>query len=368
MEPIQMVDLKSQYIEIKEDIDRAIQEVLDASKFINGPVVSEFASELAAWNNTESVIPCANGTDGLQIAMMALGIKPGDEVIVPAFTYIATVEVIALLRLKPVFVDVEYDTFNIDTSKVNEAITERTRLIVPVHLYGQCANMEEIKKMAKKHDLFVIEDLAQALGATFDGIKAGNLSDIGVTSFFPSKNLGCYGDGGAILTNNQGLAERIRMIANHGQQKKYYHDIIGMNSRLDSIQAAVLKQKLKRLRQYELSRNEVATYYDEALGELPFLKIPARSSRSSHVFHQYTLKVEDKKRDLLKEYLRKKGIPSMIYYPLPVPDQKAYRQFGSTNYPISKRLSEVVISLPVHTHLNSGQLSYICDAIKKFQS
>ena len=361
-----MVDLHSQHLDIKDQIDSAIQEVIQNTSFINGPSVKEFGQELSVWNNTKHVIPCANGTDGLQIAIMALSLERGDEIVVPAFTYIATVEVIALLGLKPIFVDVDYNTFNIDIEKLRESISDKTKLIIPVHLYGQCANMEDVNILAKEFGLFVIEDLAQALGARFDGTKTGNLGDIGVTSFFPSKNLGCYGDGGAIMTNNDELAEQIRMIANHGQKSKYYHEIVGVNSRLDSIQAAVLSEKLKKLDEYESSRNHAADFYDKELSDVPFLEIPYRYERSSHVFHQYTLKVKEG-RDELGVYLKEKGIPTMVYYPLPIPEQNAYKHFESSDYEVSRALSREVISLPIHTHITADQMSYICTAIKNFQ-
>lgn len=367
MKTIHMVDLGSQYMDIKNDVDVAIQKVIDSAKFINGPIVKEFEANLANWNSTKHVIACGNGTDALQISMMALGLKPGDEVIVPAFTYIATAETMVLLGLKPIFVDVEYDSFNLDCEKVKEAITDRTRLIVPVHLYGQCSNMEEINAIAKENNLFVVEDLAQALGSTYNGVKVGNLSDIGVTSFFPSKNLGCYGDGGALLTNDDALAEKIRMIANHGQVKKYYHSIVGVNSRLDSIQAAILNEKLKHLNQYQQSRQEVASYYDKQLQDLDYIQVPSRTANSTHVFHQYTLKVADGKRDALAAHLKENGIPSMIYYPLPIPEQEAYISYKMHDYQVSTRLCEEVLSLPIHTHMPDDHLSYITDVIKKFE-
>jgi dTDP-4-amino-4,6-dideoxygalactose transaminase len=297
---------------------------------------------------------------------LALGLKVGDEVIVPAFTYIATVEVIALLGLKPVFVDVDYNDFNIDVNRIEEVITEKTKAIVPVHLYGQCANMHEIDLIAKKYNLFLIEDLAQAIGAKIGDQKAGNFSDLGVTSFFPSKNLGCYGDGGAIFTNDEDLADKCRMIVNHGQSKKYYHDMVGVNSRLDTIQAAVLQEKLKMLDQYIQRRNEAASRYDELLKNVEAISTPVRNGYSSHVFHQYTLKVHNGNRDELKQFLSERNIPSMIYYPLAIPQQKAYSNYAAGEIKTSLQLTKEVISLPMHTHLTEDQLTYICDSIKEY--
>lgn len=366
MKPIQMVDLKSQYNEIKQEVDQAIQSVIDDARFINGPKVNDFASQLAQWNDTKFVIPCANGTDGLQIAMMALGLKPGDEVIVPAFTYVATVEVIALLGLKPVFVDVDAANFNIDIESLKSAISKKSRAIVPVHLYGQCADMNPINEIAKENNLYVIEDLAQAIGSEYKGAKAGNFGHIGVTSFFPSKNLGCYGDGGALFTNDESLASKIKMIANHGQSRKYYHDSVGVNSRLDTIQAAILGEKLKKLDNYILKRQEAAAIYDSLLSEVPEgVTIPARVNYSTHVFHQYTLKVVND-RDGLKEFLAKEGIPSMIYYPLPIPKQKAYSKYTSEKHEVSERLCDQVLSLPIHTHMRKDEQVFICETVKAF--
>lgn len=366
MKKIQMVDLYSQYLEVKQDIDMAIGSVIENSAFINGPSVKEFAANLGVWNRSQYVIPCANGTDGLQIAMMALDINPGDEVIVPAFTYIATVEVIALLGLTPVFVDVDPKTFNIDIIRVREAFTSKTKAIVPVHLYGQCVDMDPLIELAKERGVYLIEDLAQAIGSEYKGRKAGNFGQIGVTSFFPSKNLGCYGDGGALITNDEKIADKIRMIANHGQSRKYYHDSIGVNSRLDTMQAAVLTVKLKMLDDYISSRQKSAFLYDSMLAELSeFIEIPYRDENSTHVFHQYTLKVKDS-RDELKEYLMARNIPSMIYYPLPIPKQKAYRNYTSKEFPVSNNLCTKVLSLPMHTHLAEEQQRYICNTIKDF--
>jgi UDP-2-acetamido-2-deoxy-ribo-hexuluronate aminotransferase len=373
MEKIRMADLHRQYLRIKDEIDHAIQEVLDSTAFIQGPQVKQFADALGKFLNSEAVIPCANGTDALQIAMMALGCKPGDEIILPVHTYVATAEVIALLGLKPVFVDVNRLDFNIDVSQIEEKITRKTFAIVPVHLYGQCADMESILSIATKHNIYVIEDAAQALGAVYtfsDGrkLKAGTMGAIGCTSFFPSKNLGCFGDGGAIFTQDKLLAEKIKMIANHGQRIKYHHDRIGVNSRLDTLQAAILNVKLKYLNEYEAKRRKAADFYDKELSSVDFLETPFRSSNSTHVFHQYTLKTNGIDRDKFKAYLEERTIPTMIYYPVPLHLQKAY---ASSDYPvrtfkITEELSETVISLPIHTEMTEDQLSYICDSIKEF--
>jgi dTDP-4-amino-4,6-dideoxygalactose transaminase len=368
-----MVDLHTQYLRIKTEIDAAMQEVLNSTAFIQGSQVSKFAESLGKYIGSASVIPCANGTDALQIAMMALGCKPGDEVILPVHTYVATAEVIALLGLVPVFAEVDERTFNIDVNQIEKKITSRTFAIVPVHLYGQCADMEPILAIARKYNLYVIEDAAQALGAVYtfkDGRKkrAGTMSTIGCTSFFPSKNLGCFGDGGALFTQDAELADKIKMIANHGQRIKYHHDIIGVNSRLDTLQAAILNVKLKYLDEYETRRNEVAEFYDRELSSLPFLELPFRSPNSTHVFHQYTVKTKGIDRDKFKTYLESKGIPSMIYYPVPLYLQKAYRseQYPVGSFPITEKLSQTVISLPIHTEMNVRQLSYICEMIKAF--
>ena len=373
MEKIHLVDLHSQYLRIKIEIDTAIQEVVDSTAFIHGPQVGKFADALAKYLNSKAVIPCANGTDALQIAMMALGCKPGDEVILPVHTYIATAEVIALLGLTPVFVEVDEKTFNIDVNLIESKITSKTFAIVPVHLYGQCADMETILKIAQKRNLHVIEDAAQALGAEYtfsDGrkMRAGTMGTIGCTSFFPSKNLGCFGDGGAIFTQDSSLAEKIKMIANHGQKIKYHHDSIGVNSRLDTLQAAILYVKLKCLDEYEKLRNEVATFYDQELSSVPFLEIPFRSPNSTHVFHQYTIMTKGINRDEFKSYLENKGIPSMIYYPVPLHLQKAYRkpEYPEGSFKITERLSKTVLSLPIHTEMKPDQLSYICETIKAF--
>jgi len=368
-----MVDLRTQYLRIKPEIDEAIEDVLTSAAFIQGKEVAQFGEALGKYLGIENVIPCGNGTDALQIAFMALEFKAGDEVILPVHTYVATAEVLALLGLKPVFVDVDENSFNIDVSQIEGKITERTVAIVPVHLYGQCANMEPILRMASQHNLYVIEDAAQALGAeyTFSGgskIRAGGMGTLGATSFFPSKNLGCYGDGGAIFTKDPVLAEKVKMIANHGQRKKYHHDIVGVNSRLDTIQAAILMVKLKYLDEYARKRNEVATFYDSALSTINEIEIPFRSSNSTHVYHQYTLKLRGISRNDFKDYLTKKGVPSMVYYPVPLHMQKAYFQpeFGRGAFPVTEKLSETVISLPIHTEMSSEQLEFIVTTIKEY--
>lgn len=368
-----MVDLQSQYRKIKAEIDTAIIDVIEKANFINGPDVSEFRSDLEKYLNVKHVIPCANGTDALQIALMALGLKPGDEVITPSFTYIATTEVIALLHLVPVFVDVLPDTFCIDPSKIEEVITPKTKAIVPVHLYGQCADMDAILAITKKHQLAVIEDTAQAIGATYthkDGSisKAGTMGDIGCTSFFPSKNLGCYGDGGAMYTNDAHLGARLKMIANHGQVIKYNHEVVGCNSRLDTIQAAILKIKLKDLDNYCSARQKVAAYYDSAFALVKQIKIPARNPKSSHVFHQYTVKLEGVDRAALVDYLSEHGIPSMIYYPLPAHKQGMFKSFGKDNQylPVTNLLTNQVLSFPIHTEMEEEQLAYITKHIIHF--
>lgn len=368
-----MVDLQSQYKKIKTEIDAAIIDVIEQANFINGPQVGEFRSDLEKYLHVKHVIPCANGTDALQIALMALGLQPGDEVITPSFTYIATTEVIALLHLVPVFVDVLPDTFCIDPSKIEEAITPKTKAIVPVHLYGQCADMDAILEIAKKHQLAVVEDTAQAIGAEYthrDGSvsKAGTMGDIGCTSFFPSKNLGCYGDGGAMYTNDAHLAAALKKIANHGQVIKYHHEVVGCNSRLDTIQAAILKIKLKDLDSYCAARQKVAAYYDAAFSSLKQLVIPARNPSSTHVFHQYTVKLEGVDRDALITYLSEHGIPSMVYYPLPAHKQGMFKAFGKENQdlPVTNALTNQVISFPIHTEMDEEQLAYITNHIIHF--
>jgi UDP-2-acetamido-2-deoxy-ribo-hexuluronate aminotransferase len=370
---IQMVDLKSQYMKIKPQVDKAINDVLSSTQFINGEHVKSFQNELAAYLGVKHVITCANGTDALQISMMALGLKPGDEIITPSFTYIATTEVIGLLGLKPVFVDCDPEIFNISVEEVEKVITEKTKAIVPVHLFGQSSDMKSIMNLAKKHDLFVIEDNAQAIGSDYLGFnkpqKTGTIGNIGCTSFFPSKNLGCFGDGGAMMTNDDELAEKIRMIANHGQSKRYYHDIIGCNSRLDNIQAAVLRIKLKKLDQYILNRQKAANYYDKNLKDLDQLKIPSRNIDSNHVFHQYTIKLDDNiVRDDLIQYLAKKNIPAMVYYPVPAHLQKMFSKIPNTygDMKVTNWLSSRVFSLPMHTELSTLQQDYIIENISNF--
>ncbi len=365
---IQMVDLKSQYEKIKTEVDAGIEEVISNTAFINGPAVKEFQSDLENYLQVKHVIPCANGTDALQIAMMALDLKPGDEVITASFTYVATAEVIGLLGLTPVLVDVYEDTFDINIEAIEKAITPKTKAIVPVHLFGQCADMERIMALAKKHNLFVIEDVAQAIGADYtfsDGkkVKAGTIGTIGCTSFFPSKNLGCYGDGGAIYTNDDVLAKKLRMIAHHGQSVQYVHDVLGVNSRLDTIQAAVLKVKLKHLDEYAAARNKAADYYDNAFAKHPKLKTPVRAKNSTHVFHQYTLRLVGVDRKLLREQLAERGIPAMIYYPIPLHEQNAYKsdRFKKEDFPITEKLCATVLSLPMHTEMDEEMLIYITD-------
>ena len=375
MTDIQMVDLKGQYLKIKDEVDAAIQYCIDTTAFINGPQVNEFKQSLAKYLGVKNLIPCANGTDALQIALMALELEVGDEVIVPSFTYVATTEVIALLGLVPVMVDVDPQTFNITAALIKSAITEKTRAIVPVHLFGQCANMEEIMQVATEYHLYVIEDNAQAIGADytfFDGkvAKAGTIGHIGTTSFFPSKNLGCYGDGGAICTNDDELGTKIQMMANHGQVKKYVHKYIGVNSRLDTLQAGILSVKLKYLDQYSTSRGTVAAYYDEALVNLSGIQTPVRNPQSTHVFHQYTILVKDGKRDELKKYLESKGVPAMIYYPIPLNEQEAFKMISKVigKLPVSTHLCKSVLSLPIHTEMDQDMQNYIIATIKDFYS
>ena len=373
MKKIQMVDLVSQLEKIKPSVEAVINEVLSTAQFINGPEVKSFQSELQDYLGVKHVIPCANGTDALQISLMALGLKPGDEVITPSFTYIATTEVIALLGLKPVFVEVDRDSFCMDPESIEKAITEKTKAIVPVHLYGQACNMNEIMSIARKHSLKVIEDNAQAIGSDYnlsDGsnVKTGTIGDIGCTSFFPSKNLGCFGDGGAICTNNDELAGIMRMIANHGQSKRYHHDIVGCNSRLDNLQAGILRIKLRELDSYIDSRREAAAYYDTFFSHIEGIKVPVRSTDSRHVFHQYTLTLEGIDRDGLHGFLAERDIPSMIYYPIPAHRQKMFASFGSENseLPITDWLTERVISLPIHTELEEEQLKFITTSVMEF--
>jgi len=368
-----MVDLKSQYEKIKTEIDSAITNVIESAAFINGPEVKNFQHDMEKYLGVKHVIPCANGTDALQVSMMALSLKPGDEVIAPSFTFVSTAEVIALLGLTPVLVDVNPDTFNIDPEAIKKAITPKTKAIVPVHLFGQCADMDAIMDIASKYNLFVIEDACQAIGADFtmkNGAKkkAGTIGHVGCTSFFPSKNLGCYGDGGAIFTNDDALAEKLRVVVNHGMKVRYYHDLIGVNSRLDSIQAAILKIKLKRLDKYADARNNAASYYDKAFKGNPKLKTPVRFAKSKHVFHQYTLVTNGFDRAKLQEHLQGKGIPAMIYYPVPMHMQKAYQdtRYKQGDFPVTEALAKTVISLPMHTELDEEQLKYITDSVLEF--
>jgi len=372
-----MVDLQSQYARIKQEIDAGIQEVIDSAAFIKGPKVSAFQEHLEAYTGAKHVIPVGNGTDALQIALMGLGLKPGDEVITPTFTFIATAEVVALLGLTPVVVDVDWETMNMDVASVRRAITPRTKAIVPVHLFGQCADMEAIMRLAKEHDLYVVEDACQAIGAQYtfsngETKQAGTIGHIGCTSFFPSKNLGCYGDGGAIFTNDDALADKMRAIANHGCRIRYHHDEVGVNSRLDSIQAAVLDAKLPHLNEYIAARQKAAAYYDEVFGNPQSaisskLLIPGRQPHSTHVFHQYTLRVVGADRDKLREGLAEHGIPAMIYYPVPLHQQKAYidPRYKDGDFPVAERLAACVLSLPMHTELDNEQLEYITTICKQ---
>ena len=372
---IQMVDLKKQYLKIKEEVDAAVINVMTNANFINGQEVKNFQNNLEKFLNVKHVIPCANGTDALQIAMMGLGLKPGDEVITASFTYVATAEVIALLGLVPVLVEAKELDFTIDPKEIEKAITPKTKAIVPVHLFGQGADMNSIMEIAKKHSLFVIEDTAQALGATFEMpngeiASLGTIGDIGCTSFFPSKNLGCYGDGGALFTNNDELAANLRMIANHGQKVRYYHDVIGVNSRLDTMQAAILDIKLKHLNGYAKARQEVADYYDKSFEGIEEVMTPKRIPTGTHVFHQYTLRVFGGKRDALRTFLEENGVPSMIYYPLPLHFQKAFsnERYPEGSMPISEKLSSEVLSLPIHTEMTLEELEFIVGKVKLFFS
>ncbi len=373
MKKIHMVDLKGQYEKIQKEIDTSVLEVIRSTQYINGPEVKNFQKDLETYLDVEHVIPCANGTDALQVALMGLGLKPGEEVITTSFTFVATVEVIALLGLTPVLVDVLPNTFNMDPEAFRKAITPKTKAVVPVHLFGQCVDMENILDIAREHELAVVEDNAQAIGSDYlfsDGTrkKSGTMGHIGCTSFFPSKNLGCYGDGGAIFTNDGTLAEKMRFIVNHGMQVRYHHDSIGINSRLDSIQAAILRIKLPRLDEYAAARRQAADYYDKAFVDHPALTIPARSSFSTHVFHQYTLVTEGIDREGLQKHLQEKDIPAMIYYPVPMHMQKAYTdpRYQEGDFPVTEDLSRRVISLPMHTELEEEQLKYITDSVLEF--
>ncbi|MEM0995279.1 MAG: DegT/DnrJ/EryC1/StrS family aminotransferase [Bacteroidota bacterium] len=368
-----MVELHPQYLKIKPEIDQAIAEVVASTRYIGGPKVVAFQKALADYMGVEHVIPCANGTDALQIALMALGLQRGDEVIVPAFTYVATAEVIGLLGLKPIMVDVDPHTFNTTADIIEQAITPNTKAIVPVHLFGQSANMEVIMEVAQKHRVAVVEDNAQATGANYTFSngktqKTGTIGDIGTTSFFPSKNLGCFGDGGAIFTNNDTLAEKMKMVANHGQSRRYYHDEIGVNSRLDALQAAVLSIKLQYLDEYNAARQKVAAQYDKAFSTIKALEIPTRQANTTHIFHQYTLKVKNGKRDELKTYLQEQNIPSMIYYPVPLHHQKAYAHYfdQKKSLPVTEQICQEVISLPIHTEMKAEVQAYIIDKVFSF--
>lgn len=373
MYPIQMVDLQRQYQPIKDKINASLADIMEHASFIGGKYVDNFAKELAAYHGASHAIPCANGTDALQITMMALGLQPGDEVITPSFTYVATTEVIALLRLQPVFVEVDPKTFCLDPDAVRKAITPKTKAIVPVHLYGQAAPMDEILEIAREYDLYVIEDNAQAIGCDYtsgDGkiYKTGTMGTVGCTSFFPSKNLGCYGDGGAIITNDSALAEKLKMVANHGQKVRYYHDMVGCNSRLDAIQAAILSVKLPLLDSYIQARRRAADYYDAAFAQHPKINTPYRAPYSNHVFHQYTLILDGVDRNQLVEYLAEHKIPSMIYYPVPAHRQKMFDSFGGNRFslPVTDWLTERVVSLPIHTELDQEQQDYIIEHVLKF--
>lgn len=373
MKPLSMVDLKSQYQKIKPEIDTAIQNVIDSCQFIKGDEVKLFEKDLAQYLNVNHAITCGNGTDALQIALMALGLKPGDEVITTTFTFIATVEVIALLGLTPVLVDVDNDSFNIDVNQIKQAITAKTKAIIPVHLFGQCANMEQIMEIANEHQLYVVEDTAQALGADYkfsNGTtqKAGTIGTIGCTSFFPSKNLGCYGDGGALFTNDPAIAEQIRCIANHGMKIRYHHDMIGVNSRLDSIQAAILRVKLRMLDSYNQARQTAAKQYNTAFANIMDIITPSTKEFTSHIYHQYTLRIKNGKRDALKKHLDELQIPNMIYYPIPLHKQKAFEPYVSNKqtFCVSDSLCNEVLSLPMHTELDSEQINFITSSIQKF--
>ncbi|MEN9335693.1 MAG: PorR protein involved in biosynthesis of cell surface polysaccharide [Bacteroidota bacterium] len=374
MRKLQMVDLKSQYDKIKDEVNASIQEVLDTTTYINGPLVHQFQADLEAYLGVKHVIPCANGTDALQIAMMGLGLQPGDEVITADFTFAATVEVIALLQLTPVLVDVDLNNMNISLERIRQAITPKTKAIVPVHLFGRAANMDAIMEIANEHNLFVIEDNAQAIGADYtskDGVKrkVGTIGHVGATSFFPSKNLGCYGDGGAIFTNDDALAHTLRGIVNHGMYERYHHDVVGVNSRLDSIQAGVLKAKLPHLDKYNKARQDAARNYSAALGTNPNIWVPTICDACDcHVFHQYVIRILNGKRDALLAHLQGMGIPCAIYYPIPLHRQKAYLdpRYNEADFPVTNQLVDEVIALPMHTELDDEQIKYITDAILAF--
>jgi len=372
MKPIQMVDLVGQYQNIKPEVDAALQRVIDTAAFINGPEVKEFEKELAAYLGVKHVIGCANGTDALQIAMMALGLKPGDEVITCSFTFVATVEVVALLGITPVFADVLPGTFNIDPADIKRKVTPKTKAIVPVHLFGQTADMDAIMAIAKEHGLFVIEDNCQAIGGDYHSAsgnkKSGTMGDIGTTSFFPSKNLGCYGDGGALFTNDDDIAKKLRRVCNHGSDVRYYHEVIGVNSRLDAMQAAILRIKLRHLDAYASARNKAAAHYDQAFAGMPHIITPVRSKDSTHVFHQYTLRVTGGHRDGLKKHLEANGVPAMIYYPVPCHLQNAFKsdRFAPGSLPVTEQLTHEVLSLPMSTELDNEQLAHITAMVKGY--
>ena len=373
MKEIRMVDLKGQYEKIQEEIDKAVLDVIRSTAYINGPEVQKFKQELGTYLGVKHVIPCANGTDALQVSMMALDLEPGDEIITSAFTFIATAEVIELLKLKPVFVDVDPETFNIIPGEIEKAITSKTKAIVPVHLFGQSVDMQKVMDISKKHNLFVIEDACQSIGASYtfpngEKKKTGAIGHTGCTSFFPSKNLGCYGDGGAIFTNDDEIADKLSVVVNHGMKKRYYHDMVGVNSRLDSIQAAVLRIKLKYLDQYAEARREAADLYDKGLANNPNIITPVRSEFSDHVFHQYTIITDGIDRDKLQEYLKEKNIPNAVYYPVPLHLQKAFKLSGlkEGDLPVTEELSRKVLSLPMHTELDKEQIAYITSTINEF--
>ncbi len=368
---IQMVDLRSQYLHIKSEIDQAIEEVINSSAYINGPQVKEFCENLATYLKAKHVVPCANGTDALQISLMALDLQPGDEVITVPFTFVATAEVIGLLKLTPVFVDVDPQTFNMDVDQVEQVITNKTKCIIPVHLFGQSVHMEPLLALAEKHGIAIIEDNAQSIGGDYyfeDGSskKAGTLGTIGCTSFYPAKNLGAFGDGGAIFTNDDDIADQLRLVTNHGSKERYYYDIIGVNSRLDGIQAAVLNSKLKHLDEYIIARQQAAVFYDKAFEANEDIETPFRAPYSSHVFHQYSIKVNRGYEDI-KEELKSKSIPFMIYYPVPLHLSKAYKSYGydKGDFPVSEKLSQKLLSLPMHTELSNDQLSYITESVNE---
>lgn len=374
MRPIQMVDLIAQYQSIKEAVNASVLQTIESGAFINGPAVQNFKASLESYLDVKHVIPCANGTDALQIALMALGLQPGDEVIVPAFTYVATAEVIALLRLKPIMVDVDPNTFNITAAIVKVALSPKTKAVVPVHLFGQSVDMQPLIELSEKHGFYLVEDNAQAIGADyiFDNgrrQKTGTLGHVGCTSFYPSKNLGAFGDGGALFTNDTDLAATLKKIASHGQSKRYYHDCIGVNSRLDSVQAAILDIKLKKLDHYAQARQSLANYYYQNLADITALTLPKVQPNSTHVYHQFTLKVSGGQRDALQQFLKEQGVPSMIYYPVPLQAQKAFLGLGNTlglELPVTEQLCKEVLSLPMHTEMAADQSQYICDTIRAF--